>query len=226
MRWRWSPQRRRRPAGPRSLTISGRSAAPVAGPRSWGARASGHRSLRSAGSRSMTLAGNRGRGADDLDRLNSSDQTLWCASQAIEAGCTRDILVLLIDLKLHERKGRAITNFAATVPPRTRTWPSRPPSDLLYGTDGVDGAALLAAASRRPARWPSPAGHRAVPGRVGSRRDGGPGRGRRGADPLAAAGSAVGAGGVGDQRDQFQLRVLRDELVHRRGGSGRAVARL
>ena len=52
-----------------------------------------------------------------MEKLHSADQRLWYASEAIEAGWSRDILALQIDLKLHLRKGRAITNFAATMPP-------------------------------------------------------------------------------------------------------------
>lgn len=52
-----------------------------------------------------------------LEKLHDADQRLWYAAEAIEAGWSRDILVLQIDLKLHERKGKAITNFAATMPP-------------------------------------------------------------------------------------------------------------
>src|SRR6478609_4053887 len=52
-----------------------------------------------------------------MEKLHDPDQRLWYANEAIEAGWSRDILVLQIDLKLHERKGRAITNFAATLPP-------------------------------------------------------------------------------------------------------------
>lgn len=52
-----------------------------------------------------------------LDKLDRPDQRLWYAAQAIEAGWSRDILALQIDLRLHERNGKAITNFASTLPP-------------------------------------------------------------------------------------------------------------
>ena len=52
-----------------------------------------------------------------MEKLHDADQRLWYANEAIGAGWSRDILALQIDLKLHERKGRAITNFAATLPP-------------------------------------------------------------------------------------------------------------
>ena len=52
-----------------------------------------------------------------LDKLDRPDQRLWYAAQAIAEGWSRDILALKIDLRLHERKGKAITNFAATMPP-------------------------------------------------------------------------------------------------------------
>jgi len=52
-----------------------------------------------------------------MEKLHDADQRLWYAVQAIEEGWSRDILALQIDLKLHERRGKAITNFAATMPP-------------------------------------------------------------------------------------------------------------
>ena len=42
---------------------------------------------------------------------------LWYARQAIEHGWSRNILVLQIEGRAHERHGKAITNFAATLPP-------------------------------------------------------------------------------------------------------------
>ena len=52
-----------------------------------------------------------------LEKLDRPDQRLWYAVQAIEEGWSRDILALKIDTRLHERVGKAITNFAATMPP-------------------------------------------------------------------------------------------------------------
>ena len=52
-----------------------------------------------------------------MEKLHDPEQRLWYAAEAIEAGWSRDILALQIDLKLHDRKGRAITNFAGTMPP-------------------------------------------------------------------------------------------------------------
>ncbi|SIO67020.1 Predicted nuclease of restriction endonuclease-like (RecB) superfamily, DUF1016 family [Bradyrhizobium erythrophlei] len=52
-----------------------------------------------------------------LDKLQDDGQRLWYARAAIEHGWTRDILVHQIETRLHERQGRAITNFDATMEP-------------------------------------------------------------------------------------------------------------
>lgn len=52
-----------------------------------------------------------------VEKLETSDERLWYAGAAIENGWSRDILVHHIETRLHERSGRAINNFAATLPP-------------------------------------------------------------------------------------------------------------
>jgi predicted nuclease of restriction endonuclease-like (RecB) superfamily len=52
-----------------------------------------------------------------LDKLQDDGQRLWYARAAIEHGWSRDILVHQIETRLHERQGRAITNFDATMEP-------------------------------------------------------------------------------------------------------------
>ncbi len=52
-----------------------------------------------------------------LDKLDSPDDRLWYAAQATEQGWSRDILAWQIESKLRERSGRAVTNFAVTLPP-------------------------------------------------------------------------------------------------------------
>ena len=52
-----------------------------------------------------------------LEKLKTADQRLWYAAEAITNGWSRDILALQIDRRLHERAGKAITNFALTMPP-------------------------------------------------------------------------------------------------------------
>lgn len=52
-----------------------------------------------------------------LDKLDSTDTRLWYAQKTIESGWSRDMLVLQIELQLHKRKGKAVTNFNATLPP-------------------------------------------------------------------------------------------------------------
>src|SRR6266478_2806708 len=51
---------------------------------------------------------------------------LWYAQAALENGWSRSMLVIQIESRLHERQGRAITNFGATLP--------APQSDLAHQT--------------------------------------------------------------------------------------------
>lgn len=52
-----------------------------------------------------------------LDKLDRADLRLWYADEAIQQGWSRDILAFQIDTRLHERAGKAISNFSATLPP-------------------------------------------------------------------------------------------------------------
>ncbi|WP_211882592.1 PDDEXK nuclease domain-containing protein [Pseudarthrobacter albicanus] len=52
-----------------------------------------------------------------LEKLNDADTRLWYAAAAVEQGWSRDVLVHQIGTKLHERSGKAINNFKATLPP-------------------------------------------------------------------------------------------------------------
>ena len=52
-----------------------------------------------------------------LEKLDGSELRLWYAQTAIDQGWSRNVMVHHIDGKLHERAGRAITNFAETLPP-------------------------------------------------------------------------------------------------------------
>jgi len=52
-----------------------------------------------------------------LDKLNTPELREWYAQAAIEQGWSRDILVHHIEGRFHERAGKAITNFARTLPP-------------------------------------------------------------------------------------------------------------
>lgn len=51
-----------------------------------------------------------------LDKLMDTDSRLWYAAAAVENGWSRAVLVHHIETKLHERGGKAITNFSATLP--------------------------------------------------------------------------------------------------------------
>ena len=51
-----------------------------------------------------------------LDYLNTPEERLWYAQQAIEYGWSRNVLVHHIESKLYARQGKAVTNFAHTLP--------------------------------------------------------------------------------------------------------------
>ena len=52
-----------------------------------------------------------------LEKLDDADLRLWYAAQAAGQGWSRNVLALQIDTRLHDRVGKAVTNFAATLPP-------------------------------------------------------------------------------------------------------------
>ncbi len=51
-----------------------------------------------------------------LEKLADKGTRLWYARAAIEHGWSRAVLVHLIETRLHERQGSAVTNFARTLP--------------------------------------------------------------------------------------------------------------
>ena len=52
-----------------------------------------------------------------LDRLKHSESRAWYLRAALEHGWSRNILVLQIKSGLHEREGKALTNFQRALPP-------------------------------------------------------------------------------------------------------------
>lgn len=52
-----------------------------------------------------------------VQKLKDLALRLWYARQAAQHGWSRNILALQIDSALHERQGKAVTNFAQTLPP-------------------------------------------------------------------------------------------------------------
>jgi predicted nuclease of restriction endonuclease-like (RecB) superfamily len=52
-----------------------------------------------------------------LEKLSDPEARLWYAYKAYEEGWSRNILLLHIERCLHERQGKAITNFPDTLPP-------------------------------------------------------------------------------------------------------------
>ncbi len=52
-----------------------------------------------------------------LDKLRDAKLRVWYAQKTVEHGWSRNILATQIDLRLHERQGKAAHNFPATMPP-------------------------------------------------------------------------------------------------------------
>ncbi len=52
-----------------------------------------------------------------MERLGDKKTRLWYAEQTIRNGWSQPILCMQIDSRAHERQGKAITNFPATLPP-------------------------------------------------------------------------------------------------------------
>jgi predicted nuclease of restriction endonuclease-like (RecB) superfamily len=51
-----------------------------------------------------------------LEKLSDAETRLWYAAAAVEHGWSRDVLVHRIGTRMHERSGKAINNFKATMP--------------------------------------------------------------------------------------------------------------
>jgi len=60
-----------------------------------------------------------------LDKLKTPSDRLWYAAKAVEHGWSRNVLTLQMESGLHQRQGKALTNFKATLP--------SPQSDLAQG---------------------------------------------------------------------------------------------
>ncbi len=52
-----------------------------------------------------------------LHKLDARAARLWLAAKAVEHGWSRSVLALQIESGLHQRQGRAVTNFKTTLPP-------------------------------------------------------------------------------------------------------------
>ena len=51
-----------------------------------------------------------------LEKLTGSEERLWYANEIIKNGWSRNVLALQIESRLHERQGKAITNFREILP--------------------------------------------------------------------------------------------------------------
>ncbi|MDF2549249.1 MAG: hypothetical protein K0S07_316 [Chlamydiales bacterium] len=52
-----------------------------------------------------------------MQKLKFTEDRIWYTQKIIENGWSRNVLVQWIDSKLHERQGKAINNFKASLPP-------------------------------------------------------------------------------------------------------------
>ena len=52
-----------------------------------------------------------------LHKLDTTADRCWYATRALEFGWSRNVLALQIESRLHDRQGKAVTNFGATLPP-------------------------------------------------------------------------------------------------------------
>jgi predicted nuclease of restriction endonuclease-like (RecB) superfamily len=52
-----------------------------------------------------------------LDRAKDAPSRQWYLHSALEYGWSRNILVHMIQGRMHEREGKAMTNFSRTLPP-------------------------------------------------------------------------------------------------------------
>lgn len=52
-----------------------------------------------------------------IEQLDNEKDRLWYASNAIQNGWSQPVMVLQIENEAHERQGKAISNFSATLPP-------------------------------------------------------------------------------------------------------------
>jgi len=52
-----------------------------------------------------------------LDKRNDEKTRIWYAQKALEQGTGKDMLAIQIETRLHEREGKAVNNFPATLPP-------------------------------------------------------------------------------------------------------------
>ena len=52
-----------------------------------------------------------------IEKLETPEDRLWYARKIVEQGWSQPVLCIQIEAGLHERQGKAITNFSATLPP-------------------------------------------------------------------------------------------------------------
>jgi len=82
-----------------------------------------------------------------LDYVKEPAAREWYVRAALQHGWSRDVLVHQIESGLHNRQGRAVTNFNQTLPPPQSNWPDRSPKTRTISTS------LCSARTRTSAIW-------------------------------------------------------------------------
>lgn len=77
-----------------------------------------------------------------LDKLSDAEEREWYAHAALEFGWSRDVLALQIERKVRARSGKAVSNFAATLPPEHSDLAQQATKDP-YLFDFLDATAIV-----------------------------------------------------------------------------------
>jgi len=86
-----------------------------------------------------------------LEKLDDPAERLWYVRQTIEQGWSHNILVLQIQGHARERQGKALTNFAATLPPGDSDLAAQVFKDRTCSTSWA--RPTRAASARSSSRW-------------------------------------------------------------------------
>ena len=114
-----------------------------------------------------------------LDKVSDRQTRLWYVAKAREEGWSRSVLTLQIERRLHQRQGKAITNFPRTLPPSDSDLATQAFKDpYLFDFLGT-AEPRTERELERGARGPHPALPAGDGGRIRLRRPAGAPRGRR-----------------------------------------------
>lgn len=60
-----------------------------------------------------------------LDKLHTREEHVWCTVKSVENGWSRNLLVMQIETRLHQRQGSAVPNFAVRLLLCIPIWPRK-----------------------------------------------------------------------------------------------------